>query len=473
MGEINPLFQELLAKHADKCPTCTAIPVIVQAELEMLNSLLSNLASFGKVNTSKIVATSSSAYIPLVVDDTQIAKIAALPGVKKVSYDAPITIRDLRSLVAPGYVPYINDPLMGRFGISAVTIPGSPVPNVLAAAPLAPLLPITQLHQPGYDIIPSSKIKEFLGIPKGLEVKDTKVAILDTGSPQPLHPQVIGKSIDARDVTGEGPFDMMGHGSFCANIAFGKPFPTRFGEVDGMVNAKNIRTVKCLSTAGFGATSWILQAMKLALDYGAKVISMSLGGELQGSVADDPLVQFIEETSDRTIWCVAAGNEGPGEYTVGSPGAAPSAITVAAGAWPETDKVAVYSSRGPQGSWYKDKQGEFDRDYAVYGENFVKPDIYAPGGGRPTDEDKPDTILLSGLNGWFDGYYSLTPGYQFEAMKGTSMATPIVAGMVALLVESGVVKTAEDVKRLARNNMQLDGKSYEMGYGLMHMGWQS
>ena len=85
---------------------------------------------------------------------------------------------------------------------------------------------------------------------------------------------------------------------------------------------------KALNTfPGFGKTSWILKAMNAALEWGADVISMSLGGQQQGRVGEDPYTRFIEANckenagdEDGAIFVVAAGNAGADGYTIGSPG---------------------------------------------------------------------------------------------------------------------------------------------------------
>jgi subtilisin family serine protease len=87
---------------------------------------------------------------------------------------------------------------------------------------------------------------------------------------------------------------------------------------------------------------------------------MSLGG--WPTDGTDPLSQAVDRLTagKRVLFVVSAGNSGPGEQTVESPGAANSALTV--GAVDAGDELAAFSARGPR-----------------FGDHAMKPDITAPG----------------------------------------------------------------------------------------------
>lgn len=102
--------------------------------------------------------------------------------------------------------------------------------------------------------------------------------------------------------------------------------------------------------------------MQWAVDQGADVVSMSLGNPAQTDCTD-PMAQATEElaqANENTLFVIAAGNTGPGNNTVSSPGCAPSVLTV--GAVDRDDSTANFSSRGP-----------------VHGAHTLKPEITAPG----------------------------------------------------------------------------------------------
>ncbi len=169
-----------------------------------------------------------------------------------------------------------------------------------------------------------------------------------------------------------------------------------------------------LADGGFGEDSWVLAGMQWAVEHGADVVSMSLGGE--ASDGSDPLSRPIDELSaaSDTLFVVAAGNDGSNPGTITAPGSADAALTV--GAVDGSDTLAYFSSRGPR-----------------LGDGAVKPDVVAPGVdiiaaraagtelGRPVDE-------------WY------------TSLDGTSMATPHVAGVAAIVKQRHPAWDGERIK---------------------------
>jgi len=152
---------------------------------------------------------------------------------------------------------------------------------------------------------------------------------------------------------------------------------------------------KVLNGYGWGFDSWIINGIYWAVESGADVISMSLGG--WPTSGEDPLSQTVNWAYDQgVVVIVAAGNWGPEYFTISTPGSAEKAITVGAAESPTS--IAWFSSRGP------------------VKENFrVKPEIVAPGVG--VCSSVPEYIY----------------GHSYGCWSGTSMATPHVAGAVALM----------------------------------------
>jgi subtilisin family serine protease len=224
----------------------------------------------------------------------------------------------------------------------------------------------------------------------GLTGAGVKVAVLDTGI-DATHPDVAGRIDAAVDFSGsDNTVDHFGHGTHVASITA------------GVAPGARLLVGKVLDDSGSGYESGIIAGMQWAVDSGAKVVNMSLGGDATDGT--DPMSEAVNQLSaaGSTLFVVAAGNEG-GDYTVGTPGAATSALTV--GAVDRNDQLAEFSSRGPR----LIDQG-------------LKPEITAPG----------VDIVAARAAGTTMG----TPVDNLRTTaSGTSMATPHVAGAAAILAQ--------------------------------------
>ncbi|MFF4837481.1 S8 family serine peptidase [Streptomyces sp. NPDC001315] len=231
-----------------------------------------------------------------------------------------------------------------------------------------------------------------------------KVAVLDTGVDQ-THPDLAGRIAEAKDFSGSsGTGDVFGHGTHVASIVGGSGAASG-GRYKGVAPAAQLLVGKVLGDDGYGSESQVIAGMEWAASQDAKVVNMSLGSE-EATDGTDPMSQALNELSRSTgtLFVVAAGNSGEqGTATVGSPGAADDALTV--GAVDRDDSLAPFSSRGPR-----------------LGDDVAKPDVTAPGVGivaaRAAGTTMGDPV---------DEHY--------VAASGTSMATPHVAGAVALLAQ--------------------------------------
>ena len=208
------------------------------------------------------------------------------------------------------------------------------------------------------------------------------IAVVDTGVDL-SHPDLASKIVQGYDfVNGDtDPRDDHGHGTHVAGIA--AAIGNNGIGVAGVSWGARIMPLKVLDARGDGTYFDIIQAIQYAADHGARVINLSLGG----SQADPNLLAALEYARDRGCMVVAAtGNQGG---SLLYPAVYDDAFAVAA-----TTDSRVRPA------------------YSNYGAGV---DIAAPGGSQAV------------------GIYSLAPGSSYATLYGTSMATPHVSGLVALL----------------------------------------
>lgn len=171
----------------------------------------------------------------------------------------------------------------------------------------------------------------------------------------PNHVDLAGKIVAWQDfVHGRAqPYDDNGHGTNVAGVAAGRGA----GDADytGVAPAATIAAAKVLDRQGSGTTSNIMAGVQWCIDnrasYNIRVLDLSLGST-GSSDGTDPLSQMVNAAVDAgRVAAVAAGNEGPAVYTVGSPAAEARAVTV--GAMGDVGEkgffLAYFSSRGPTG----------------------------------------------------------------------------------------------------------------------------
>ncbi|MFD4605769.1 S8 family serine peptidase [Streptomyces sp. NPDC058464] len=270
----------------------------------------------------------------------------------------------------------------------------------------------------------------------GYDGKGVDVAVLDTGVDMG-HPDLAGKIAETQSfVPGETVQDGFGHGTHVASTIVGSGAASG-GRYKGVAPGAELRVGKVLDNTGHGQDSWIIAGMEWAAHSGAKIVSMSLGGDATGP--SDILSETVDElsASTGTLFVIAAGNSGPSEQTVGTPGIADSALTV--GAVDKSDKLASFSSRGPRVG-----------DYAV------KPEITAPGVAI-TAARAAGTSMPGGTP--VDDYYTTA--------SGTSMATPHVAGAAALVAQAHPDWTGQQIKQALATTAKTmpDADVFEQGDG--------
>ena len=181
----------------------------------------------------------------------------------------------------------------------------------------------------------------ILGVPKvwvQTMGEGIKVAVLDTGVDSD-HPDLQDGITAVKDFSGDGIEDVNGHGTHCAGI-----IGARLNNVGfvGVAPKTELLIAKVLGNDGTGAFSWIADGVLWAVEQGADIISMSLGGP----VSSHRLYQAIHVALAKGVMVIcAAGNEGSlFQNSIGYPGRYGGVITVAS--HDENGNRSGFSSRG-------------------------------------------------------------------------------------------------------------------------------
>lgn len=282
-----------------------------------------------------------------------------------------------------------------------------------------------------------------IGLPQAWKAgkgKGVTVAVIDTGVSQ------VGDLADTAFVPGfnfiannDNAADDHGHGTHVAGT-IAQSTNNKLG-VAGVAYGVSIMPIKVLSARGSGSMAGIASGIRWAADHGAQVINMSLGGPAPvGTIGS--AVKYARGKGVTVV--AAAGNDGRGR--VSYPARYDGVIAVAATQFDET--TTFYSNWGPQ------------------------IDVAAPGGNVRVDQNgdgKPDGVLQ----------HTIVPGNTSQTdylwFMGTSMASPHVAGVAALIVGAGIRKpdaveqillgTARAPRAEKGENGYGDGKRIDDHYG--------
>lgn len=266
--------------------------------------------------------------------------------------------------------------------------------------------------------------------------KNVGVAVLDTG----VFPHMdFGKRIVAfKDIVGtqSGAYDDNSHGSHVAGIIAGDGAASK-GRYKGIATQAHIIGVKILGQKGNGNMDNALKGIEWVLannkQYNIRVVNISFAsGREESEPEDNPLICAVEEMWSKGLVVVtAAGNEGPGECTIGVPGISRKIITV--GAYDD-----LYG---------KDANGNIRQFFTGRGCTrfpFIKPEIVARGS------------RIVSCNNTRNGY---------TEKSGSSMAAPYVSGMIARLLEKYPDMEPIDVK------LRLHDRAVNLGLEQSVQGW--
>lgn len=242
--------------------------------------------------------------------------------------------------------------------------------------------------------------------------KNVKVGVIDTGIDY-NHPDLSKNYAGGYNAVDnlQTPLDDHGHGTHVAGTI------GAIKDLKGVVGVApdvKLYAVKVLDSSGSGRYSWIIDGIQWAVKNKMNVINMSLGGPY----GNDALKAAIDAAYKAGVVVVcAAGNDGG---SVNYPAKYPGAIAVSASN--SSDKIASFSSRGPEIA-------------------FIAPGV---------------------------SIYSTYKGGVYKTLSGTSMASPHVAGLAALVVGMGITNPDEVKQTLIKAAVKLPNlKDTEQGNGLI------
>lgn len=265
---------------------------------------------------------------------------------------------------------------------------------------------------------------------------DVRVAVLDTGF-DPAHPDFASRTIMAESfIDGEGPDDAHGHGTHCAGTACG-PWDPQSGPGYGVAPESEICSGKVLGADGSGSDTSILAGIDWALQQDCQIISMSLGADVRE--VHPAYVAAGRRAMERgALIIAAAGNNAQrsaGDYGfVGAPANSPQVMAVAA---VDSDlRTADFSARS------------------------------SPQDGAEVDIAAPGVDICSSWVG----------DQRYRTISGTSMATPHVSGIAALICGDTGARGEDLWKQLIDHAAALedeDGRDVGAGLARVPDGWAS
>jgi serine protease AprX len=280
------------------------------------------------------------------------------------------------------------------------------------------------------------------------------VAVLDTGIDN--LPDFSGRLVGGVDLTGENnPFqDDYGHGTFVAGLIAGNGASSS-GQYSGEAPGADLVSIKVAGASGTTDLVKLILGLQWAVDhrssYGIKVLNMSLGYQPTTSTVLNPLDQAVQAVWGSGIAVVtSAGNAGPFNGTILSPGDDPLVITVGA-----LDDMASPSVSG-------DEMTDFSSAGPTSPDGWVKPDLVTSGRSVVSLAAPGSTV--------YDANPSARVGSANFVGSGTSFSAAITSGAAALVLadDPGLSPNQLKARLLGTTNPGPAGNPFVDGHGALN-----
>ncbi len=257
--------------------------------------------------------------------------------------------------------------------------------------------------------------------------------------------------------------DKYGHGTFLATMLINRATDQATGLPVGIAPNANLLSVRVLGNDGSGAYSDVIEGIQYVIEQknnlNIRVLNLSLVGDATAAYFVDPVSRAAMAAWRAGIVVVAAaGNDGPAAQTISSPGINPYIIT-----------VGSINTRGTTGYWNDDVLSTWSSTGPTL-DGFVKPDVLAPGSGIVSYlYNDPADLSASAVLALAHPEYSASR--TLFTLGGTSVATAVATGVVAMILEKRPDLSPDEVKyRLINSARQSYGYTGKPSWGLFEQG---